>query len=127
MIGRGGFLFDKLKNVVGDATIKKATDELGPVVAQKLQTVLHLNASEVADDAQFRSRFVDPTLLALKAASSGVIALIPHFDDRFTRAMLHLRNELIIIDPEKDTVRLVPDVANRLPKVLLEGLKVPAP
>jgi hypothetical protein len=117
-------MFDKLKGAVGEATINKAVNEFGPIVTEKLSTLLHLSPTEIEDDAQFKSHFIDPTLLALKAASSGAIALIPKFDDRFTRAMLHLRDELIVIEKGKDTVSLVPDVANRLPGVFLEGLKL---
>ena len=71
----------------------------------------------------FTAKFITPALTAVALASSGITKLIPGFDKRFTAAMLHTRNELVTICPGTSKVGLADDYRQRLPQVLLDGLK----
>ena len=117
-------MFDKFKNAVGESTLKAAADRVAPIIKEKLGE-LDLNPSEIADDEKYKTYVVGPMLLAVKAGTSGLTGLIADFDKRFLVAMLHLRDELLVIDPANKKVSLVPDYEARLPAALAEGLRKP--
>lgn len=120
--GSMGALKDKAEGPVLQGAIAKLAPELTP----HLEKLKALDPATVRDDALFKNRFITPTALALAAASGGVTSMIPGFNDRFVRGMLHVRNELIVIDESSNNVSLTADFTSRLPKVLLEGFKQPA-
>ena len=68
---------------------------------------------------------VTPALVMVSAAGGGVTSLIPNFDARFAVAMLHLRDELVVVDETKNSVELAADYQKRLPEVLVAGFKKP--
>lgn len=114
-----------LKNKIGggavDKVIDKAIDKFAPALTEHLDKIKSLKPSEINDDAKFETLIIKPMLLSISGASGGVTKLIPKFDSRFTAAMFHVREELIVVDGEK--VILVEDGQSRLPKVLVEGFK----
>ena len=118
-------MFDKLKNSAGDAAIKKAVDKFGPVVNEKLAEVTKLSAVDVKNDERFKKFVITPALVMVSAAGGGVTSLIPNFDARFVVAMLHLRDELVVVDETKNSVELAADYQKRLPDVLVAGFKKP--
>ncbi|HMK36038.1 MAG TPA: hypothetical protein VK463_13280 [Desulfomonilaceae bacterium] len=85
--------------------------------------VLELAGNEIKCDETFINRFIKPTLGAMALATSGATRLILKFDQRFTMAMLHTRDELVIVPEDSDRVSLTEDFQERLPTVLLEGFK----
>ena len=114
-------MLGKLKGKMSDNVADKAIEKLMPMIQEKIGKIQTLSAADVSDDANFKSRVIAPSLIAVSAASSGATKLLPDFENRFSAAMFHLRNELVTIDG--DTVALVDDYQKRLPTVLKEGLK----
>ncbi|HTU58622.1 MAG TPA: hypothetical protein VMF89_09310, partial [Polyangiales bacterium] len=80
-----------------------------------------LGVASLRDDASYAMHVIQPAYLALAAAVSGATKLIPQFEERFTRLMHALRDELLIFEGE--TVRLVEDYQARLQAVLVTNLK----
>lgn len=119
--GSIGTLKDKAEGPILQGAVNKLAPQLSPYV-EKLKT---MEPAVVFDDEQFVRSFISPTAMTLMAASGGVTSLIPGFNDRFTRGMLHVRNELLAIDEENNSVLLQDDFTARLPGVLLEGIKLP--
>lgn len=113
----GGGVLDKL----GDNAIDKAVEKFAPALKEHLDKIKSLKASDINDDAKFDSLIITPMLVSVSGASGGATKLIPNFDVRFKTAMLHVRDELIIVDG--NNVKLVEDAQARFPKVLIEGFK----
>lgn len=126
MLGKLKGSIGALKDKAEGPALQGAVAKLTPALAPHLEKLKALDPATVRDDALFKSRFITPTALALAAASGGVTSLIPGFNDRFARGMLHVRNELIVIDESSNNISLAADFTSRLPTVLLEGLKQPA-
>lgn len=116
-------MFNKLKNAVGESALKSAIEKYSHRIAEKLPEIAALKAADVLDDARYRSIVVAPALAKVVAASNGATGLIPEFNERFARAMLHLRNELVTIDEVSQQVSLVPGYEARVSEVLLEGFR----
>jgi hypothetical protein len=116
-------MFDKLKNAAGDIAIRSAIEKYSHRIAEKLPEITTFKAAEISDDARYHSHIVAPALAKVVAASNGATQLIPDFDRRFSRAMLHLRSQLVIIDAAGDKVSLVPGYESRVSEVLIEGFK----
>lgn len=116
-------MFSKLKSAVSDGPIKSVIEKVAPQLLVKLEEVSKLGASDIKNDEKFKSIVVAPALLAVQAASSGATRLIPNFDDRFGAALLHLRNELIVVDESNNQVTLAANFQSRLADVLVEGFK----
>jgi hypothetical protein len=121
-------MFDKLKQGLSgvkdkadSGAVQKAVSQMAPQIQPHLEALGKLDAATVRSDDKYRTLFVSPALLAVNAASSGVTSLIPGFEGRFTRAMFHVRQELVAINDQAGTVALAADFAQRLPKVLLDG------
>ena len=117
-------MFDKLKNAAGDLALKSAVEKYSHRIAEKLPELTTLKAADVRNDAVYHSRVVAPALTKVVAASNGATRMIPDFDQRFSRAMLHLRNQLVVIDASRDKVSLVPGYESRVSEVLLEGFSL---
>ncbi len=114
-------MLGKLKAMAGEGAMKKAVDAVSPALNEHLEVVRELDPAQVRDDETFRARVIQPALLAVTAASSGLTSLVPRFEERFARALFHLRNELVVV--EDGSVRLADDFQGRLPGVLMEGLR----
>lgn len=114
-------MLGKLKNLAGSAALKPVVDKVTPMLEPHLEKIKALSPAAVQDDEQFKTTLIAPTLTAIAASTSGVTKMIPKFDEKFTNAMLHLRDELIIFDG--NSVKLVDGFQGKLPTVLLEGLK----
>ena len=114
-------MLEKLKEMASTAALEKAVASFEPVVREHLSRAQALGASVLRDDASYSANVVRPAFLAVIAAASGATKLIPHFEDRFGRVMLALRDELVLI--EDNGVRLVDDFHKRLPSVLVENLR----
>jgi len=114
-------MFAKLKEATSGATVQKAVDAITPTLTEHLEKVRTLEPGVVRDDASYSELFVQPALLAIGASSGGVTSLIPRFNERFKEVMLRLRDELLLLDGER--VELVEDFRERLPQVVLAGLK----
>lgn len=114
-------MFGKLKEMASSGAVERVVAAVEPVVREHLAKAQILGAAIVRDDVSYAAKVVQPAYLAIVAASSGATKLIPQFDTRFSRVMLALRDELVLI--EGDTVRLVDDFQSRLPPVLINAFK----
>lgn len=101
--------------------MEKAIGAVEPIVREHLTKATTLGVASLRDDVSYGTHVVRPAYLALAAAVSGATKLIPHFEDRFTRLMHALRDELLVFEGE--TVRLVEDYQSRLQTVLATNLK----
>jgi len=116
-------MLGKLKNAVGDSAIRSAINTYADRISQKLEEVTRLAPADVSDDARFRNKVIAPTLIVVVASASGATKLIPNFDQRFDRAMLHVRDQLIIVDTANNKISLAPDYKSRVGDVLVEGFR----
>jgi len=117
-------MFDKFKSAVADNAIRSAIEKYSPRIAEKLPEITALEPIDVRDDARFHTSTIAPALAKVVAASGGATKLIPDFEQRFSRAMLHLRNQLVVIDEPKGKVSLIPGYRDRVSQVLIEGFKL---
>jgi len=112
---------DAVKGAADSGAMAQVTEAITPHIQPHLDKVTSMKAEDIQNDGQFQSIVVSPALVAISAASSGVTALIPRFDERFAIAMLHIRDELVICEEGK--VSLAQDSQDRLPSVLEESFK----
>ncbi len=120
-------MLGKLKKLADKATqtgmADKAIDKLCPELKTHLEKLNHFKASELSCDTTFTDKFITPAKLALAVSTYGATKLIPRFEERFTLAMLHTRDEICLIDTDNNKVVLTTDAMERLPQVLQEGFK----
>ena len=121
-------MFGKLKaaaqdKLAGNGAIEKVVEKIRPEMQVQLEKVKSWSGADIQCNQTFTANFIGPALTAVSLASSGVTSLIPGFDGRFTTAMLHTRDELVNICGSTGAVALVSDFQDRLPQVLVEGLK----
>lgn len=116
-------MFDKLKNAVGDSAIRSAIEKYSQRITERLPEITKLNPADVRDDARFHTSVIAPALAKVVTASNGATRLVANFDQRFSTAMLHLRNELVVVDEASGKVSLVPGYESRVSDVLLEGFR----
>ncbi len=116
-------MFNKLKSAIGDGPVRAAVENFSQQVSEKLTEVTTLSPADITDDARYKDYVVAPALLVVNASSSGMTSLIPNFEKRFSVAMLHLRDGLVIVDETNKIVGLVPGYQARVPDVLTEGFK----
>jgi hypothetical protein len=116
-------MFNKLKSAISDGPVSAAVENFSSQVSEKLKEISSLSPSDVMDDARYKEYVITPALLAAQASSSGMTSLIPDFENRFAIAMLHLRDDLVVVDETAGTVGLVPDYQTRVRDVLTEGFK----
>ena len=114
-------MFGKLKDNLGSGAIDKAVNKFAPSLSVHMNKIKELKPTDVLDNVKFNSMVISPMLLSISASSGGVTKLIPKFDQRFQSAMLHVRDELILI--EDDKIKLAENSQTRLPTVLVEGFK----
>ncbi|MET0384852.1 MAG: hypothetical protein ABW321_02780 [Polyangiales bacterium] len=114
-------MFGKLKDLAGASALEKALTTAEPVVAEHLAKVQALGAEVVGDDGKFASQVISPAYLAIVAASQGAAKLVPQLEERFSRIMFSLRDELVVI--EGTTARLVDDFRAQLPAALSKSIK----
>ena len=115
-------MFGKLKDIAGSGALQKLIDKVGPEIKLKLQECLAtVDSGIISDDASYGQNVIGPVKLAVEASASGATKLVPHFDDKFDIAMLHLRDELIVT--QGAGVALVEDFDQRLPDVLKSGFE----
>ena len=86
-----------------------------------MDDIKSLKPTDILDDVKFSTMVISPMLLSFSASSGGATKLIPKFDERFRAAMLHVRNELVLV--ENDKVKLAENSQSLLPKTLIEGFK----
>lgn len=120
-------MIGKLKNLASKAVengaADKAIDKLCPELKVHLEKLNAFKASELSCDGTFTDKFIKPAQIALAASTYGATKLIPRFDERFTVAMLHTRDEICLIDTETDKVSLTTDAMAKLPQILQDGFK----
>lgn len=115
-------MLGKLSKATGDGAVQKAADAIAPRLHEHLEKVVgELSPALIQDDDSYQQSVVSPALLVASGASGGVTSMIPGFKDRFSSAMVHLRDELLVCT--ETSVALAEDVRERLPGVLVEGLK----
>ena len=114
-------MFGKLKEMAGTATLDKTIASLEPLISEQLTKLQALGADVIQDDPRYSKFVVEPAYLAVVAASNGMTKLIPEFKERFSRLMLKVRDELVVV--EGSAVRVVEDLKAKLPRVLSESLK----
>lgn len=113
-------MFGKLKELAGNSAAQKVIDMIAPGLKDKLLSTLEdASPSAIANDDNFDSKVIEPVKLSIVAASGGVTKMLPGFDAKFKIAMLHLRDELLVLDGE--AVALVNDFDKKLPDVLKSG------
>lgn len=116
-------MFDRLRNAVGESAIRAAIDSYSPRINDKLAQITTLKPADVTDDTRYHQAVIAPALAAVLASSNGATKIIPNFEQRFTRALLHVRKQLVIVDEANGKVSLVPDYRTRISDVLVEGFK----
>ncbi len=116
-------MFNRLRNAVGESAIRAAIDSYAPRINDKLGQIATLKPADVTDDARYHKAVIAPALAVVLASSNGATKMIPNFEQRFTRALLHVRKQLVIVDEANDTVSLVPDYRARIGDVLVEGFR----
>jgi hypothetical protein len=116
-------MFGKLKNAVAEGAIKSAIDSYADRVSLKLEEVTKLNASDVSDNQHYHTYVIAPALTAVIASAGGATKLIPNFEQRFAKALLHTRDQLVIVDTANNKVSLVQDYKSRISDVLIEGFR----
>lgn len=114
-------MLGKLKSAIGDGAVQKAVDTIAPSLQPHLDKLTELSPDLVQNDDSYTQKFIDPTWLAISASSGGVLNMVPKAKEKFQKAMIHLRNELLIFDG--NSVKVADDASSRLPTVLLEGFK----
>ena len=114
-------MFNKLKGAMESGSVQKAVDTVSPVVMKYLDEVLGLTPESINDDAQFSKFIIHPAYLGVTSSAGGLTKLIPSFEQRFTDAFIHVRDELVVTDD--GMVSLVDDYEDKLPKVLTDSLK----
>jgi hypothetical protein len=114
-------MLGKLKGMASSGALDKAVGLLSPGMQQNLDQIKQYNVSDMQDDDKFGALVSKPALIAFTASAGGVTKLIPGFDDKFMRMMVHLRNELI--DLSGDFPKLQDGFQEKLPAVLMDGLK----
>jgi hypothetical protein len=117
-------LFNKLKDgvskSVGEGAAKRAVEKASPVLQEELGKALKLGAKTIQDDEKYKKMVVKPALLSLAASSGGVTKLIPGFDEKFTKAMLQARDELLVFNG--DEVTLADGFEKKLPGIIEDSL-----
>ncbi len=120
-------MLGKLKKMAAQAVdngmAEKAIDKLCPELKPHIEKLTSFSVTELTCNDTFTAKFIKPAQIALVASTYGATKLIPGFDDRFTAAMLHTRDELCLIDTDNNKVALTTDAIQRLPQVLQEGFK----
>jgi hypothetical protein len=114
-------MLGSIKNKMGDSMMQKAIDKFSPEIEGQLKKITDMRVEDVRSDENFKLKFISPAIIAVSAASSGAIKLIPQFDIKFTNALLNVRNELVYFDVDK--IHLVEGFEKRLPEVLMQGFK----
>lgn len=114
-------MFGKLKDLASGTAIEKAVEAVEPIVREHLSKVQALGVASVRDDTSYAAHIVRPAYLSVVAAVSGATKLIPQFEERFSRIMHALRDELLVF--EDDSVRLVEDYQSRLQALLVSSFK----
>lgn len=118
-------MFNKLKEKAQAQAIEKIQSIVGPELMQQVENFKSLKPADVQDNDKFSAVAVKPLLTTLKASSGGAISLAEKagikIEDRLTKAMLHVRDELISVDGDK--VKLDADFNNKVGPTLLEALK----
>ena len=110
------------KDKAGDGAMATAVEKISPALAPHIKKLQDMDVAVIINDESFKEKFINPTLVAIAAATSGASKMIPKFDNRFTGAMLHIRDEILNMDEEKNTITLVDKYQDKLPDVLKEGL-----
>ena len=117
-------LFNKLKDGVsksmGEGVAKRAVEKASLVLQEELGKALKLGAKTIQDDEKYKKMVVKPALLSLAASSGGVTKLIPGFDEKFTKAMLQARDELLVFNG--DEVTLADGFEKKLPGIIEDSL-----
>ncbi len=108
---------------VDNGMAEKTIDKICPELKPHIEKLTSFNATEITCNETFTAKFIKPAQLALVASTYGATKLIPGFDDRFTTAMLHTRDELCLVESNTNKVALATDAMQRLPQVLQEGFK----
>jgi hypothetical protein len=114
-------MLGKLKEAAGGAALQKVVGAVAPALTPHLDKLSQLSPDLVRNDDSFKDKVIAPALLAIAGSTAGATALIPKFNEKFTQAMLHLRDELVVF--EGDRISLVEGFQERLPSVLMAGLK----
>ena len=114
-------MFDKMKKMASGGALDKVVGMLSPELQGTLESIKQYNVTDLQDDEKFGGLVSKPALMTFTASAGGVTKLIPGFDDKFMRMMLHLRNELV--DLSGDIPKLQDGFQEKLPTVLMDGLK----
>jgi len=114
-------MFDKIKNMLGGSAVNKVVDKISPELTSQLEVIKTLDINSVRDDEMYKKVVVGPSYMSVVAASGSVAQMIPGFENKFSKALIHIRNELVIY--ENDKPNLAKDFKERLPSVLKESLK----
>lgn len=114
-------MLNKLKNLAGGNAVNSVVEKICPSLSEQLNKVTELKPEQVKDDATFTSMVVKPALTLISASSGGVTKLIPNFNDKVSKALFNVRDELIEVNDGK--VSLVDGFQAKLPTALLDGLK----
>lgn len=114
-------MLGKLKKMASSGAVDQIVGKISPDLQKQLQAITSFNVSDLQDDDHFGQLVSQPALLSITASSGGITKMIPGFEEKFMGMMLHLRNELVDLSGEMP--KLQEGFQEKLPTVLLEGLK----
>ena len=115
-------MFGKLKEMASNGALDKVIEKVSPTIKEKLQeAIANIDSGIVSEDDRFTDKVITPIKLAVIASARGATQLVPGFDQKFNIAMLHLRDELIVVDGP--SISLIDDFDNKLPEVLKSGFE----
>jgi len=118
-------MFKRLAETANSAAYQSLVNEITPRVKPVFEKACELAPEFITDDTKYRSHVAEPAWLAVTGITGGVVSMIPNLHERFIAALIHARSTLLVVDSTTKKVSLVEGARDRLPHVLLEGLRKP--
>ena len=108
-------------NKLRDMATNKVLGLIEPHFGKQLEAIKGLSPADINDDSKYETLAIKPAFTAINAQTGMALGKLPKAEDKFRTMMFNVRDELIRVEGNK--VSLVEGFAQKLPTVLLEGLK----
>lgn len=118
-------MFKRFAETANSAAYQSLVNEITPKIKPVFEKACELAPDFIISDDKYRTHVAEPAWLAVTGITGGAVALIPNLHERFIAALLHARSELLVVDATANKVSLAEGARERLPQVLLEGLRKP--